>query len=423
MQQQILDAADSPRDLEALYRENPSAFTDALAPALAQQPGSLLLQAWHERLFYNDRPGGAIAPTSRWNTRDIRLVAVLVLIGGSFLQLHWLLDLDWNLRDEFFERSTPSTVAGALIVYLALHRKCSRLVLRAVAVVFACAVLFLLILPFDSKAQSVFLSILHMPVAYVALAGVLFTGGAWRDSDRRLSFVRYCGEWFILSSVLALGMTVLGTLTTALFEFADMDISYVYWEQIMLYAIVAVPLVALMLVDQVVAGRFRIAPLLAAVFTPLFLVTLLVYLAVVTVSGKDPFNDRDFLIVLNMLLMIVLGLCVFSVTERHPARAAGVFDFMSVALVAVTLVINGVALSAILFRLGSLGLTPNRIAVLGLNLLVFAHLAGIAWHYTRFLRKRGTFGGIEKWIVTWIPVYVVWCLIVAVGFPLIFWFK
>jgi len=41
-------------------------------------------------------------------------------------------------------------------------------------------------------------------------------------------------------------------------------------------------------------------------------------------------------------------------------------------LLAVSLVIDLIALSAILFRLTSYGLTPNRLVVLGANLIIIA---------------------------------------------------
>ena len=46
-----------------------------------------------------------------------------------------------------------------------------------------------------------------------------------------------------------------------------------------------------------------------------------------------------------------------------------------------TLAIDLIALSAILFRLTSFGMTPNRIAVLGANLIVLFHLVLILIKY------------------------------------------
>ena len=53
------------------------------------------------------------------------------------------------------------------------------------------------------------------------------------------------------------------------------------------------------------------------------------------------------------LLILVLGLSVFSILERAGNQAIRVADFINISLVFVTLIIDGVALSAILFRLTS----------------------------------------------------------------------
>ena len=96
---------------------------------------------------------------------------------------------------------------------------------------------------------------------------------------------------------------------------------------------------------------------------------------------------------------------------------------MNVGLVVVTLTIDLIALSAILFRLTSYGFTPNRVAVLGANLLVCCHLSGIIYHYVRIIRRRHPFAPLEGWIMGYIPVYTTWSIIVAFGFPLVFGFK
>ena len=104
-----------------------------------------------------------------------------------------------------------------------------------------------------------------------------------------------------------------------------------------------------------------------------------------------------------------------------PSKAFG--DVMNMALVTVTLAIDLVALSAILFRLSSYGFTPNRIAVLGANLLVFCHLCGIVLQYVQFCRGAQIFSSLENWIVGYLPAYTLWTGIVAFLFPFVFRFK
>src|SRR5690606_21409123 len=87
---------------------------------------------------------------------------------------------------------------------------------------------------------------------------------------------------------------------------------------IMIYGGLASPLVATFLIREVLPEKFRIAPLLAKIFTPLFLLTVLGFLVVMVALQKSPVTDRDFLIAINILLLTVLGLVVFSVVERDP---------------------------------------------------------------------------------------------------------
>ena len=127
----------------------------------------------------------------------------------------------------------------------------------------------------------------------------------------------------------------------------------------------AVPVAGTYLYDVVFKRHTGIASVLARVFAPLFLMMTGTYLGVAFLGGQNPFVDRSFLITFNGLLLVVLGMTVFSIAERGEQTEVGWIDYVNVALLVVTLVIDLIALSAILFRLTSYGLTPNRVVVLG----------------------------------------------------------
>jgi len=44
------------------------------------------------------------------------------------------------------------------------------------------------------------------------------------------------------------------------------------------------------------------------------LITLVIYLISIILTGKDPYSDRDFLLVFNLMLLGVMAIIVFSVT-------------------------------------------------------------------------------------------------------------
>lgn len=421
MKNRILRAADSPHDLELLYRENPKAFAHALRDAFVEQHDSAILQVWNERLFFKERQGDATSSTSRWRPRDIWVTIALSLIAGTLAKIpHFFPIVDDEL---FYGRNLGCIIAGTLIAYFCIQKMCNRRLVGTMVALLIGATIYLNLLPDRSNSQTIVLACIHMPFFFWSLLGIAFLGGAWRDLKGRMSYVRYNGELLIYSTVILIGGMVLTGLTFALFGLIDLRIEEWYIKNVVVYGSIAAPIVATLLVDRIVGDRFKIAPLLARVFTPLFLLTVLVYLMAMILNQKSPFTDRDFLIAFNVLLLIVLGLCVFSITGRGLKETAGVVDFTNIGLVSVTLAVDVIALAAILFRLTSYGFTPNRVAVLGANLLAFGHLAGILWHYVGFIRRKSDLDHLDRWIVRYIPAYTTWTLVVAVGFPLVLRFK
>ena len=113
---------------------------------------------------------------------------------------------------------------------------------------------------------------------------------------------------------------------------------------------------------------------------------------------------------------------MFSVTGRAD-KSSRLLDLTNLSLVFVTLVIDAIALTAILYRLFQFGITPNRIAVTGANLLIFVHLVWIFFEYLKaFQRKSGT-EVIKTTIGRYLPVYSLWSIFVFTGLPLLFGFS
>jgi len=68
------------------------------------------------------------------------------------------------------------------------------------------------------------------------------------------------------------------------------------------------------------------------------------------------------------------------------------------------------------------GLTPNRIVVLGANLLIFIHLAWIGRDYMRLLRGKADYTRLERTIGRYLPVYALWAMFVVFVLPPLFGF-
>jgi hypothetical protein len=84
--------------------------------------------------------------------------------------------------------------------------------------------------------------------------------------------------------------------------------------------------------------------------------------------------------------------------------------------------VNLIALSAIGFRISEWGITPNRLAVLGVNLLMLVHLILVSRKLFQTLNKQESFSGVALLVARYLPIYLIWSLIVVFLFPLIFGF-
>jgi hypothetical protein len=165
----------------------------------------------------------------------------------------------------------------------------------------------------------------------------------------------------------------------------------------------------------------NIAPVLSRLFTPLFTAVLLAFLIAFGWSSNGLDIDRDALILFDLLLVVVLGLFLYSLSARDPMAPPGLFDKLQLGLVVSALVIDGLVLAEIAGRIADeYGSTPNRTSALGENVILLVNLAWSAWLLLSFLRRRRPFQAIERWQTGYLPVYAAWAWIVVFVFPPLF---
>jgi hypothetical protein len=325
----------------------------------------------------------------------------------------------------FYSRFIAAIVLSALIIYfLSQHPQSQQSRTQVMLATLGC-VLWLMILPDQANSDTLFLSLAHMPFILWSLMGLAFSGQYWTRPNDRLTFIRFNGELWIYNTIILLGGITLTALTFALFEALDAqnDIEDWYMKNVVIWGCVSSPLLATFLIDKMPIGSRRIAPLLAKIFSPLFLITVFIYLFAMLAKSRSLYLDRDFLLTFNCLLLLVLAIAVFSITENPYSQESTFFNIVNSALIIMTLIIDLIALTAIIYRLFHYGITPNKLVVLIANLLIFIHLIGILKAYVDLLRGLGNYAAIEKWIVNYLPIYTLWSAIVVFILPLIFAFR
>jgi hypothetical protein len=273
-----------------------------------------------------------------------------------------------------------------------------------------------------SPGMTFVLTATHLPVLLWLLLGVAYTAGAWRDHPRRMDFVRFTGELLIYFALLALGGGLLLGLTLAVFGIVDIDIEPFFEGWLLPFAVPGAFLVAAWLVEAKKNVVENMAPVLTRVFTPLTLLLLVAAFGALLTGGPLAAVDRNLLILMDAILVLVLALLLYSISARDPLTPGRPFDWLQLALVIAAFAVNTVALTAMVTRIADAGWTANKTAALGLNVVLLVHLVGTGWLLWRFLRRRGTFDAVERWQTRYLPVYVAWTAVVALAFPPLFGF-
>jgi len=118
-----------------------------------------------------------------------------------------------------------------------------------------------------------------------------------------------------------------------------------------------------------------------------------------------------------------MALIFFSVVESFEEKKVGLMTWVLVSLSLITLVVNGIALSAIAFRISEWGITPNRLAVLGVNLVMLVHLVMVSRQLIRTVFGKSKLEEVGFTLVRYLPIYLLWTAIVTFLFPVLFGFK
>jgi hypothetical protein len=120
------------------------------------------------------------------------------------------------------------------------------------------------------------------------------------------------------------------------------------------------------------------------------------------------------------MLIGVMTIIVFSISETSIHSKEKFNEMILFFLSIITLIIDLIALSAIFYRLGEYGVTPNRLAILGSNILILLNLILIMVDLYKINFKQEEITKVGLTISKYLPVYLIWILIVIFGFPLLF---
>ncbi len=412
MKQEIITHLNNPGYLEKLYRSNKSLFKQEFSALHPEFPNNDVARCWHERLYYK-------ADDNTWGKRyELTLVIVLALVAGCIAKIPDFFHLN---EEQFYTRNIGFVIFPVVTVYFGWKNQISVNKIITIVAIMLTGLLFINWLPGDSKSNTLKLSCVHLLLFLWSVSGFAFSGSVSNAERNRLSYLRYNGELIIITVILVITGYLITAIFTLLFSMTGFPINVNYLINLATFGLPAAVMIGTYLTQTNPPLVGKISPLIARLFTPLVLVGLVIYLVAAIISKNNLYHDRNFLIIFNVLLVAVMALIFFSVAGNENLSSSKSQLWNLLLLSVVTIIVNSMALSAIVFRIAEWGLTPNRAAVVGSNVLILLNLLLVTYQLARIQLRKTETDKVGKTIAQYLPVYFFWAVIVVFIFP--FWFE
>jgi hypothetical protein len=440
----IENLAGNPEALERAYRQavqdgTEASFAEAIEAGYAGADDNLLLAAWHYRLAYAAAkvkgrvvawgwalPLGALNGLLLWLLSDVQRFSIQVtnpLTGQAT-----------TLMPAVALLAAPiSAVLIALFLKLAGRGRWGR-VLAVTAGLAAGAAYVLLFFPHIRprlfQEQYLTLMVLHLALLAWVAVGIVALARR-RDAQNRFAFLVRSLEAFVVAGLLAIAGGLFTAITFGLFNALGIQLPDAVLRLFVaggggLIAVVAVALVY----DPAAApsqqptdeGLSKLVALLMRLLLPLAVGVLLVYLAFIPFNWREPFENRDVLMIFNAMLFAVVALLV-GATPVHGAelgeRGQTWLRRGVIALAVLALLVSLYALAAILYRTANDRITPNRLLFIGWNLVNIAILAALLVQQARSGRPRWL-PAMHRTFAVGAVLYLAWSVAGLLALPWLF---
>lgn len=413
MKNDIFIHLDNPKELERLYRQNKTQFKQSFLdvyPEIKDKPIAL---------FWKARLEDSKEEIQFGSKKELIFVVIAALIAGLIAKLPSFVSIG---EEFFYTRNVGFIVFPTLIAYFSWKNNLGIQKWIFIGGIALVSLLFINLFPNDPNSDTLTLSCIHLLLFLWSLLGFSFVGEAGNPL-KRLDFLRFNGDFVVMSTLILIAGGITTGITIGLFSLIGYQIEDFYFNNVVVVGLAAVPLVATFLTQTNPQLVSKVSPVIARIFSPIVLIMLVIYLFAIFYSGKDPYNDRDFLLLFNALLIGVMAIIFFSVAEATNSEKGRTEKWILFLLSVVTILVNAIALSAILFRISTWGITPNRLAVLGSNLFILINLLMVTFKLYGVVAKKSNIAEVGGQIAIFLPVYVLWTSFVTFILPFLFNFE
>ncbi len=414
LKEQIIENINNGEILEQLYRQNKKEFTKEFL-SIADNYDTELVKFWKIRLEKHN------TNQKETDNKDILFIIFISIITFLLVKLQSFFP---NIIDSsFYERYIGVIILNSLIVFSFWYNKIkdSKKILSYIGILIL-ILIYVSVVPLNGTiygGDSVKLALIHVPLLLWCIWGIIFINFDIKNNIKRMEFIRFNGELIILTGLILILGFILCLITIALFQAINIDILFIITNFIAVLGIVAAPIVANYLISQKPDVIKKVVPALAELFTPLVLVMLIAYFIALLTSFKNIFDDRDLLMLMNIVLVLVVAIIIFAISEIKKSDKKNFNLIMLLSMSTLSIIINVIALIAIIIRLQD-GFTPNRTIVLGTNILLLGNLVIIVKDLIKSYKNSDNLQKTENNISKYFNVYFLWFSLVVFILPLIF---
>jgi hypothetical protein len=428
----IQSLSNSPEGLENLYQqarksgEEPE-FREDLLETFQKTPDNMLLSAWKTRFEHAPLPKARRA--TNW---------VLAVIFGVITGL--LLFIISN-PDYLFYHSVPyiaifwAPIAAipAMIFLVAVSKRNYRYTaISVVGLILICLYILFLTPTMSQQAGNNYLILMLFQVPLLCWIAIGIAVLAFKSStSNRFSFLIKSIEVMITAGVYLIFGVAFGMITLGMFAALNITLP----EELLRLAVTAgVGLIPIMAIATMYdphlspenqdfnQGLSKFIFTMMRLLLPLTLIVLLIYLFVIPFNFIAPFQNRNLLIVYNVMQFAIIGLLIGATPLKLDDLSPKLQTWLRRGIIAVAtlaLIVSIYALSAVIYRTAIDMITLNRLTIIGWNIINIVILAVLL--YTQF-SKGGTpwHERLQNVFSKATNAYLIWSLFLVVALPLIF---
>jgi len=409
-QKQVEENLEAPYQLEVLYRQQPEWFAQIIKE-LAPHHQTLLIQAWEARLSYvpPSQTQGAKPVTGRKGPHRLPY-----MVAGSVVWLFWRFLIEFSQIPIGWIFAVLCVWVGLVFGWAMENFSFSSKKLRILGLLSLGVLLFHAVFYGYSNNPSVVNSQIHQSAWMWLLVAWFASDFSWNNKTQFLDFMRLSFETLVWFAIFNFFGAILIVLSFALLSMVQLDVFVFYVNNVIPLGLSLSLFLGLSFARDY--AHWQLSKIVARLFTPLALLTLIIYLFIHLTASHSLVQDREALLTYSVIVAAALAL-IFLGLAHEGGNGLGLW--FNLLLTLASILTGLVVVVQFGLRLITLGVTPNRLVGFGNNLVMVIHLSFIALALIPNLRGAASYNQVSTTVVRFLPVYLVWLSAVVFLMPLV----